>query len=345
MSATLFLLLAACGGRNDETTLNELRVVAMIAEPPEVGPGQSTTLTSVIVDPTATGVETLTWTCTDLGAGCLEPSLGLPWYVAGTPDLDGVVSATFAVPSLGGPPPGAFDTGAGDTGAGDTGAGDTGAGDTGAGDTGAGDTGAGDTGAGDTGAGDTGAGDTGAGDTGAGDTGAGDTASLPAAAPLVGAYTLACAPGVCPVIAKARDGTLEVADIADTTALLKGLPLTGTSLATRRIWLGSGVNAHQNPVVTLTEAPVVGSEIALRFTVTGTFGEEPSAYGYAEGGAFDAARYRIADDGTVTLTWLPPEEGGLGNVYVVFNDGLGGTALWRRTLEGTAAPAEESPAR
>ena len=305
MSATLFLLLAACGGRNDETTLNELRVVAMIAEPPEVGPGRSTTLTSVIVDPAATGVETLTWTCTDLGEGCLEPTLGLPWYVAGTPDLDGVVRATFAVPSLGGPPPGAFDTGAGDTGAGDTGAGDTGA----------------------------------------GDTGAGDTASLPAAAPLVGAYTLACAPGVCPVIAKARGGTLDVADIADTTALLKSLPLTGTSLATRRIWLGSGVNAHQNPVVTLTEAPVVGSEVALRFTVTGTFGEEPSAYGYAEGGAFDAARYRIAEDGTVTLTWLPPEEGGLGNVYVVFNDGLGGSALWRRTLEGTAAPAEDSATR
>ena len=321
MSATLMLLLAACGGRNDETTLTELRVVAMIAEPPEVGPGQSTTLTSVIVDPLAAGVETLTWTCTDLGEGCLEPTLGLTWYVASAPDLDGLVSATFSVPSLGGPPPGGFDTG--DTGASDTGAADTGASDTGAADTGTGDTGAGDTG-----------------DTGPSDTGTG-VGELPPAVPLVGAYTLACAPGVCPVIGKARDGTLAASDLADPTALLKDLPLQGTSLATRRIWLGSGVNAHANPVVALTEEPVVGTEVALRFAVTGAFGEEPSAYGYAEGGAFDAARYRIAADGTVTLTWIPPEGGGLGDVYVVFNDGLGGTALWRRTLEGTAAPAQE----
>lgn len=288
MSSTLhLLLLTACGGRNDETTLTELRVVAMIAEPPEVGPGQSTTLTSVIVDPAATGVETLTWTCTDLGEGCLEPTLGRAWYVAGSPDLDGLVTATFTAPAFG-PPPGA-----------------------------------------------------GAFDTGAVDTGAVDTGTLPAAAPLVAAYTLACAPGVCPVIGKARAGTLAAGDVADTTDLMKGLPIVGTSLATRRIWLGSGVNAHTNPTVTLTEDPVVGSEVALHFTVAGVFGEEPSAYGYAEGGAFDAARYRIAADGTVTLTWFPPEEGGLGNVYVVFNDGLGGTTLWRRTLEGIAAPAEE----
>ncbi len=322
MPATLFLLLAACGGRNDETTLTELRVVAMIAAPPEVGPGQSTTLTSVIVDPAAKGVETLTWTCTNLGEGCLEPTLGLSWYVTGTPDLDGLVSATFTVPGLGGPP--ASDTGT-DTGTGDTGTGDTGTGDTGTGDTGTGDTGAVEPGT----------------DTGASDTGTFDTSTLPPPAPLVGAYTLACAPGVCPVIAKAQAGTLDASDLADTTALMKSLPLQGTSLATRRIWLGSGVNAHQNPVATLAEEPVAGSEVALRFTVSGSFGDEPSAYGYAEGGAFDAGRYRIAEDGTVTLTWFPPEEGGLGNVYVVFNDGLGGTALWRRTLEGTAAPAEE----
>ncbi len=298
MSATLLLLLAACGGRNDQTSLTELRVVAMIAEPPEVGPGQSTTLTSVVVDPAAAGVETLTWTCTDLGEGCIEPTLGPDWYVTGTPDIDGVVTATFAVPGLGGPPPATGDTGAGDTG--------------------------------------------GSFDTGTGDTGGGfDTGTLPAALPLIGAYTLACAPGICPVITKAQAGTLEASDLADPTALMKGLPLTGTSLATRRIWLGSGVNAHQNPQATLAEEPVVGTEVALRFTVTGTFGEEPSAFGYAEGGAVNAARYRIEADGTVTLTWIPPEEGGLGNVYVVFNDDLGGTALWRRTLEGTAAPAEE----
>ena len=31
---TTLMLLAACGGLNDETTLIELRVVAMVAEPP-----------------------------------------------------------------------------------------------------------------------------------------------------------------------------------------------------------------------------------------------------------------------------------------------------------------------
>ncbi|MEN9787188.1 MAG: hypothetical protein RLZZ299_2452 [Pseudomonadota bacterium] len=329
---TTLLLLAACGGLNDETTLTELRVVAMIAEPPEVGPGQATTVTSHIVDPADAGFEVLTWTCTDLGDGCLEPDLGLAWYAAGDPAEDGSFSATFRAPALagvpsgGGPPfrrpapraaprwvppwvvalwqaaaawiplpapaPGADSGWKADTGDGDTG----------------------------------------------GPPGGWDPDGLPDAVPLVATYTLACTPGTCPAIAAARAGTLAPADVADVTALMRDLPIAGTSLATRRIWLGSGVAGHENPVLTLAEAPAVGSEVALRFTVSGALAEDSYAYGYAEGGGFDQTRYRV-ENGEVTLTWVPPEGGGTGEAWVVLNDGLGGSALWRGTLEGTAAPA------
>ncbi len=326
---TVLLLLAACGGLNDETTLTELRVVAMIAEPPEVGPGQSTTVTSHVVDPADAGFEVLTWTCTDLGDGCIEPTLGLPWYAAGAPGDDGAFAATFTAPGFTGPPTGGgppfrrpapsraprwvppwvvalwqaasawvpWRTGA-------PGA-DTGL----------------------------------PGDLDTGDVPGGfDTGSLPDAVPLVAVTTLACTPGTCPVIAAARAGTLAPEDVSDVSALLRGLPIAGTSLATRRVWLGSGVGGHANPVLSLAEAPVVGTEVAVRFTVTGDFAEEAFAYGYAEGGGFDKTRYRV-EDGAVTLTWIPPEGGGSGEAWVVLNDGLGGSALWRGTLEGSAAPA------
>ena len=326
---TALLLLLACGGVNDETVLSELRVLAMVAEPPEVGPGQSTTVTSWIADPTKTGFEVLTWACTDLGEGCLEPTLGVPWYAVGEPERDGSglfgrSTSTFTVPAIGGGPPGggpparpappapwwipvwhamdATDTGATDTGdSADTA--------------------------------DTGATDTDTADTGATDTGG----ALPPALPLTALYTLACAPDTCPVIAKARAGALDATDVADVSALMAGLPIAVTSLATRRLWLGSGVAPHGNPTLELVELEragdppfKAGDTLTFRFRVTGTLGGEPFAYGYAlGGGGFDSTRYRIDPaTGEVNLTWVAGETLDADALaMVVVNDGLGGSAF------------------
>lgn len=68
------LLLVGCGGANDETLVDELRVMAIVAEPPEVAPGADSTVSVYVADPTAVGPDVLTWTCTNLGDGCLEAS-------------------------------------------------------------------------------------------------------------------------------------------------------------------------------------------------------------------------------------------------------------------------------
>lgn len=73
------LLLLGCGGPNTETLVDQLRVMAVVAEPPEVAPGATTALTAYIADPNDEAPTTMMWTCTDLGDGCLEaaePGLG-----------------------------------------------------------------------------------------------------------------------------------------------------------------------------------------------------------------------------------------------------------------------------
>lgn len=76
----MILLLAACAaGPNEETLLDEVRVVAVVVEPPEVAPGEAATVTVTVADPLGEGPGALAWTCTNLGDGCLEaaePGLG-----------------------------------------------------------------------------------------------------------------------------------------------------------------------------------------------------------------------------------------------------------------------------
>ena len=60
------LFLGACMGPNDETLVVELRVMAMVAEPPEVAPGAMTTITVHVADPLDEAPEVLFWTCADL---------------------------------------------------------------------------------------------------------------------------------------------------------------------------------------------------------------------------------------------------------------------------------------
>lgn len=68
-------LLAACGGPSEETLLDELRVVAVVAEPPAAGPGETVELTLYVADPAGLGGTVAAWTCTLTGETCLEGSL------------------------------------------------------------------------------------------------------------------------------------------------------------------------------------------------------------------------------------------------------------------------------
>ncbi|TNE87302.1 MAG: hypothetical protein EP330_18975 [Deltaproteobacteria bacterium] len=72
-SLPLLALLAACSaGPNEETLVDELRVIAAVAEPPEVLPGESTAVSVVVADPLLTGAKVAVWMCTPAEEGCAE---------------------------------------------------------------------------------------------------------------------------------------------------------------------------------------------------------------------------------------------------------------------------------
>ena len=68
----VILLLVACAmGPSEETLLTDLRVVAAVAEPPEVAPGEETTIEVTVADPSGAGAEVLVWTPAGRFAGDL----------------------------------------------------------------------------------------------------------------------------------------------------------------------------------------------------------------------------------------------------------------------------------
>jgi hypothetical protein len=71
------LLLLACMGPSDTTIIRDVQIVHVGASPAELQPGESSTLTVTVADPSQQGVEILAWPCTDLGEGCAE-DLGQP---------------------------------------------------------------------------------------------------------------------------------------------------------------------------------------------------------------------------------------------------------------------------
>lgn len=138
-------------------------------------------------------------------------------------------------------------------------------------------------------------------------------------------WIVACEPGLCDL-----EAVTDVS-LADPVAWLEELPLTGVSAAVRTPAFTELPleERRENPVV--EEAPEAGAAdratveapVTLRFVVPGA----ETAYGSATGGGFGMASYDVASDGAVALAYYAPEEGGA-RLYVVFEDGLGGTAVW-----------------
>jgi hypothetical protein len=84
-------------GPNEETVLKDLRVVAAVAEPPEVSPGEVVGLTVYVTDPAGEGVELAIWTCIGFGGECFETGAPLAQrVVVGAPE-GGVFTAQIPV--------------------------------------------------------------------------------------------------------------------------------------------------------------------------------------------------------------------------------------------------------
>jgi hypothetical protein len=100
MTPILMALLACGPGPVDLSTVTDTRVLSIVGEPPEVYPGERTTITVTVADPLERGLEVMT--CVPWEGACLETEVGvsLPFQVAISPLIDGEVSSTRQVPNI-----------------------------------------------------------------------------------------------------------------------------------------------------------------------------------------------------------------------------------------------------
>jgi hypothetical protein len=264
----------ACSGPSPETLIDELRVVAVVAEPPEIGAMESTSLEVYVADPKEKGVELVVWACTNFGDGCLESTGGSQSFATAIPEGGRAIVDLAPSPALK-----AF-------------------------------------------------------------TQAGE--SLEATV----IWALACEPGKCPLVdevAAVESSSPWAGDLADDLSSpmdwLSDLPQSGVSLAYRLITV-SGVppnERHQNPTITplFEDLPELknGKRFELGFEVAGDLGDEARVFNYISGGGFKMTDTLVGEPGEVNLVGFAPKKSGPVDLWVVFNDGLGGVAVW--TAQGT----------
>ncbi len=105
----LLALLAGCmPGPNEETIIDDLRVVAAVVEPPEIAPDEAATVDLHIADPLGLNPDVLVWTCTRTGPGCAERDQPLDGRSWAAPVTDGI--ATVDLPTTVGQAAAASDT-------------------------------------------------------------------------------------------------------------------------------------------------------------------------------------------------------------------------------------------
>lgn len=277
--------LTGCSGPNSETTVSELRVLSMVIDPPEAAAPSTVNVRSTVFVPGEVGLTgpsaasvAMTWTCTDLGSGCVEAQLPNRGATVGPP-VDGALDAPISLPAV------------------------------------------------------------------LADVVRDGTTVLP-----IPVWTLACDPGLCPILdqvgapAGTADGDAADAFLSDPFTGMESLPLTGTSLAFSLLRVSAREDPVQNPVLSGPDAcsAAPGASTALTLSVTDADGAAyagATAYGYASAGGFSMTEYTV-QDGTVELEWFAPggEDADAATeipdsavLYLIVNGEDGGSALLQIT--------------
>ena len=278
-------------GPSAETLVDELRVLAVLADKPEARPGETVALESLVVDPLDAGYDVMAWTCTPGPDGCLEAAglTGVSWdglVTAAQPEDPWLESAYFVAPQVSefvGPEP----------------------------------------------------------------------------VPLVQHWTLACEPGLCPVLDaalaepapdSAESDALRAA-LGEPFTLLEDLPMLGVSLALRSLSVSTrdDVERVQNPTVECSArdgepgeplSVEAGGRLPMLCAVSGTYDGDAALWGYTTAGGWEGEAQEL-DPGDIDkeYVWIAPKEAPDVPVpiWVVSVDGFGGVGLWSGEVEVTPA--------
>ncbi|MFT4979212.1 MAG: hypothetical protein ACI8S6_005122 [Myxococcota bacterium] len=158
---------------------------------------------------------------------------------------------------------------------------------------------------------------------------------------------LACAPSRCPIIDEVRDAldagvvpTSLALDIARPERWMVDLPIEGVSLTSRSLVFvrTRDSSSNRNPTYEarfperddlVIEIPA-GGEQELAFYVEDSGSSTIYAYAYTTLGRFESRRERVRDQ--AVRHYLLADTPGEGHIYIVFEDGDGGSAIWQRPL-------------
>ncbi len=165
-------------------------------------------------------------------------------------------------------------------------------------------------------------------------------------APLLSQFSLACAPGVCPILDALDQGLMGdavVRDLSDPFTMLKRLPFAGVSLGLRTVSVSTRAAdaRHSNPTVEDCSplkggawAVDAGAGLDVRCRWTSPSAATIQAFGYTTAGGWEGQEAAdVFEPGVVDYTWFAPEEAEADvPLWIAFVDGDGGLAIW----EGSA---------
>lgn len=294
VSMVVFML--GCMGPDQETLVDELRVMAIQVEPAEVqlrdfipdanGETLDPVINVVIGDPLETGYQVAVWPCTNFGEGCEEKRLfeeNPSDWIALIEGADTVVT----LPVINNPLWGGILSQAPDP-------------------------------------------------------------ETPL--PITSIFALACEPGVCLELQNAANGEWDLERFGNPFDWISELPLGGTSLAFKQLPVSNGLSNEtrmKNPNLRPTfdvETPLtttVDTPLVLPFEIELFQQDEDvaSIFGYATRGGFgrnvfanNGLRMFVGEPAERAVTWYAGEaETGASTLFVIVEDGAGGTGFWTGT--------------
>jgi hypothetical protein len=176
--------------------------------------------------------------------------------------------------------------------------------------------------------------------------------------PLVQHWTLACEPGLCPVIddalAAPEPGSAAASSLqdqlSDPFAVLETLPMQGVSLALRSISVSTRSDEERvsNPTVACRPkegelgdplSVEAGGRLPLWCDVSGTYDGDGAMWGYTTAGGWEGEAQELDNGDTdKEYVFIGPEEvpDALVPIWVVISDGFGGVGIWEGEVEVTA---------
>ena len=169
----------------------------------------------------------------------------------------------------------------------------------------------------------------------------------PDAIPFFGTimWVLACVEEECSILEDVKQGRIDQEALSNPLDVIGSLPFGVASLAFSSIPISNRTIEEriQNPVLVAIDPqeriqePEETLDLSFSYSLNAQPNEDSLIYGYTTLGGFEESSRSNAqlqqEEGEVVLSWFAPETEGVGEAYVILENGEGGTAIWYGDVE------------